>query len=179
MNIKKLYNKVEYIFKNKELCTININDSESEITGYILDYNNDFLLLQAIYDFVFDGYRIVPFKQISHFVYNNTKRHLSKICKSEGIIPHNDFALSCNISNFDTIFKYLFENEKYIALTLINSIHSFVLGKIVGIYNECIEIKLIDGAGEWQDETSFINYNEITSVIFNDDYIKYMSKYAH
>ena len=80
--------KIEFHCKTKKYCRITTglkDDFATIMTGYILNYSNDFILIQETNDFDIDGFRIIPINKILDIRFNNNDKYIFRIHKHEGI----------------------------------------------------------------------------------------------
>src|SRR5690349_5856063 len=72
----------------KDFVKINrtFKDREENISGFILSLSKNFLLLQVGYDFLLDGYAIIPKDQFDSIRCNKFEKKAKKIYKAEGLL---------------------------------------------------------------------------------------------
>ena len=73
---------------NKDFIKIErtVTEGEANITGFLLDMNRKFLLIQKEEEFYLNGYAIIRKEQFDHVRCNKMDKTFKKILKSEGII---------------------------------------------------------------------------------------------
>ena len=177
---------VDKIIKIKEgikLChqlqIVRENIDENPIDCIPLICMNELLLIQYLYDFSFDGYKIIRMDDITSVRYSDIEEFGEFILKEEGLMKKVKKPDIKNISNWEAFLKEYKELNKTIiieceALTEQN----FCIGKIVDVNNDSIELLCFDSVGEWEQYTRKIIFEDITSVSFNDRYSLTISKYV-
>ena len=180
MNISE---KIETHCKTKTYCRITTgleDDFETIMTGYILDFNNNFILIQETDDFIKHGYRIIPINMILDIRFNNNDKYIFKIHKKEGI--YDEIKLpnyKINISNWVEIFKSLKSNVKCIISECEAFEHEyFCIGSIKRVNKKSVSIQYFNSQGFLDKENTKHNFEEITRVTFEDKYSQVFSRYT-
>ena len=73
--------------------------------GYIVDYSENFILLQETDDFEIEGYVIFPVSTISKNLFSNNDKYFHKIMHSEGIVDRIENKYKIDLTNWATILK--------------------------------------------------------------------------
>ena len=170
-------NILNFIISNNDICEI-IRDDLDTIEGTPIKYNKEFILIAYNYDFEFDGYKIVMFKDINNIKYDEVDIFISAILKKENIAPKIKKVLSLKIDNFEIIFKYFYNKKENIIIECERN-SEFNIGRILKIYDDHIMFLNFNGEGTWDKDPLDIYYEDITLISFRNRYVKYMSKYVH
>lgn len=152
--------------------------TEKRSNGIVVNYSDDFVLIQEIYDFKIDGFSIFPIKTISKIVYGNNEKYYNKILHFENIPSKVNYNLKVNLKNWETIFKSLkklnfnvtIENENYLDET-------FDIGPIIKITKNAVFIRYFNAKGILNDENTKINWTQVTITKFDTRYVNIFSKY--
>lgn len=180
MNIEKLYELLEKFITNENIISIKRERIDPDnILATPLVFSQRFLLIVYWYDFFFGGYKIIRINDITDVVQGASELFLEKIYKEEKIIEnHKNFPMP-NMLSWQQIFKWLF------SLNLITIIENegldnsdFHIGKILNTKSDTVEISEFDGAGRWIEDTSVVDYENISCVTVQDRYSELMGKYA-
>ncbi len=83
-----------------------ILDDESSISGFIVKFSDDFIMIEETYDFSMSGIKILPFerlKSIRHNKFNKVSKH---IYSEENLIKFNYKIIdNTSLKNFESPFK--------------------------------------------------------------------------
>ena len=168
-NIKKLK---EYII-SKSLIDIHRNIGFSPITCVPLAIGKEILLIQCLKDFHLEGYQVIRIKDISKFDRRDTTKFVENILKKEGIYEHIKMP---NIKMQDTIINMLREIQKKGVNFILDCDEIddgiMYMGKIMKISDRLL-FKTIDTLGRWDEDLLEVNYDDITSMRYEEYNIIY------
>jgi hypothetical protein len=128
-------------------------------------------------DFIFDGYSIYRFKDVTKIKIK--KDMCDEILKKEGLTS-NIIVPNVDISNWKTVFESLKSINKNIIVekqSIEEENAEFVIGRIEKTYNNFAYVWNFDADGIWDDSPTKIPYSEITNITFGSRYIDIFSKY--
>jgi hypothetical protein len=146
--------------------------------GFIVDYSNDFIVLQEIDDFVIRGFLIIPIKTIIEIRRNNKDKYFENIYKKEGITEEIKKKHNIDLTNWETIFKSIKKLDFNVIIKNENpEDDTFDIGPIVKITKKSVFIRYFDAMGVLDDDLTNISWDVITLVNFDDIYINILSKY--
>lgn len=153
---------LEEFKKNKKIMSLysDYNDREAFNVGILVDYDNDFLLLNSIskygnYDGILMIYVDDIFRIDSDSKYNN--RILDLLSNKQSKKYNFDKYDNC----MEKFFNYAIDNEIIVSISLFNSDNkNEIVGKIKSYNDEQIEVYCYDEDGK-KDGISFIKTDEI------------------
>ena len=128
-------------------------------------------------DFIFDGYSVFRFKDVTKVTTKNDK--CDEIIKSEGLTA-NITVPNIDITNWKSVFGSLKAMNQNIIIqkqTIHEEDNEFVIGNIERIYKNFAYVRHFDANGIWQDDPYQIPYSEITSITFASRYVTVFSKH--
>lgn len=128
-------------------------------------------------DFIFDGFRISRFRDVSALQIKNDK--CDEIIQCEGLFDSLQIP-KINLENWETVFDSLTAMEQNIIVeceTAEGNNDTFTIGKIARVYKRCLYMYHFDADGIWAGEPCRIPYSEVTSVTFGSRYIDIFTKY--
>jgi len=177
----KTLKKIKYHLDNKKYCKIKrlIDQTSIEFAkGYIVDYSDNFLLLQETIDFEIDGYSIIPMNTITEIIFSNKDKYFHKIMELEGLVNKIQNQYKIDLTNWNSIlksirklgFKVIIENENPDDL-------SFDIGPITKITDSAVYIRYFDPQGFLDAKSTKITWDLITKVQFDTRYINIFGKY--
>lgn len=141
-----------------------------------LKVGQDLVLVQYLYDFLIDGYKILRIKDITAIRSGDQERFSEKILCDEGILNQIQTPL-VNVDNWGTVLRDVFALEKNIVVECEN-LGEFYIGRIVEVSKSTLSLLHFDPLGEWDDEPTQIIFKDISLVSFDDRYSSIMSKYT-
>ena len=179
--METIKDRLTYNFDNKRCCCFERKVDNYKIEnkrGYILDFNDDYVLLQDMDDFEVNGYLIIPTNTISKVRFNNNDRYYEKILHWEKLTDKIEKKHDINLSNWKSIFNsiknlnlnVIIENENPDDCT-------FDIGPIIEVSKEAVYIRYFNAKGLLDTEITKIIWSKITLVRFDDRYINTFSKY--
>jgi uncharacterized ubiquitin-like protein YukD len=142
--------------------------SEVIYSGYLIDYNDDWMLLKYNpVDYVRDGYIILRNKYIKSYRRDNIEKFHQKVLDLKGeevtskdIIP---------IDNLQVILYYLTDNFGAFQFDLRSSDYCY-LGRVKSIVKNTLTIDYLDTKGKWSKTREF-KLGNIRTIQFDTDYI--------
>ena len=174
--------RIKDFFENKKFARITrqVSVGSNEISrGYIVDFSNDFIVIQLTDDFKMLGYSILPIKDIREIRYNNHDKYYDKIMKWENEKEQIKLKTKILLKNWKSIFETFQANNSNIIIYCENpKIDSFTIGTIKKVTTKSVYILYFDANGFWDEEPTQINFANITNIVFDDRYIDVFSKYT-
>ncbi len=166
--------------RNKSFVKISqtIGETENDVSGFLIDISDDFLLIQNTLDFSLDGYVIIrqdDFDSIRHSDYERTQ---GKIYRAEGIIK-KQYGLDVPISllSWPEIFKSLKAADIHVIVENDNKDElEFWIGPVIKVNKNSVCIYNYDPNGKF-DLKKTIKYDTIRIVRFGDRYSTTFRKY--
>jgi len=176
-----IHDKIKFHHDNKRFARVTrqVADDCMEVSrGYIVDYSENFIILQETDDFKVFSYLALPIAQISTIRFNSHDRFYDKIMVLEKEIENISLPHKIDLSSWQTIFKSI----KTIGLNVIvecenPNIDTFTIGPITKTTKNLVYILYFDPTGFIDEKPTSIDYESITKVMFDDRYINVFSKY--
>lgn len=179
MDIKK---KIKDHYKNQKFARITrrISKFDKEISrGYIVGKSDDFIILQAVEDFLLSGFSILPIRQIKKIRYNNFDEYYDKIVGWEKFKKKLKFKKNINLESWATILEFFKKEQKNIIIECEHYKHNlFLIGSIKKVTKKSVYIHYFNAEGVFDKKLTKVNFKDITSVTFDDRYIDVFSKYT-
>lgn len=138
----------------------------------------DMILVQYLYDYMIDGYRIIRMSDITSIHHNDVDRFSKEILMKEKILDKIKSSPINNIDNFNNIFQQLRKIGKNIVIEIetMDSTDLYI-GQIKEVYDDSVLFWNFDGLGKWDEAPARIYFHDITVIIFDDRYSTIISKY--
>ena len=80
-------------------------NSRGETSGFIVDYSENFIIIQESNEFDILGYFVFPISTIEEIRYNNSDKYYEKILKGEKLIEKVGLKHKIELKNWQTIFE--------------------------------------------------------------------------
>jgi hypothetical protein len=161
------------ILKNKWIVEFNRKPfDKSKTSGFILDFNDDFTLIQ-LFDrdwFTIDGYCIFQNASVKTFrVYDKEEYFLNEVVKIKQIEPKPVPEIS--IESWSTILKTVDDNFNLIVVEseLIYK-NQCNIGKLEKLDKKGFRLKEINTDASWDDSPEKYKFKDLTKVCFSREY---------
>ncbi|MBX3044408.1 MAG: hypothetical protein KIT33_13135 [Candidatus Kapabacteria bacterium] len=166
---------------NKDCVKIyrTFQDTEKNISGFILSMTKDYLLVQLDYDFTLNGYSIIRKDQFESLRCNKDDKIKKRIFQAEGIIDRlYGLDKSIPLTNWQDIFTGLKKLDYHIIVECENKRKpKFLIGPIQQVTKSKISIWNYDPSGKLDLKYTTIKFDDITIVTFGDNYSTTFRKY--
>lgn len=177
LEIKRMIN--EAIDQRHQIHITRINIDENPIDCIPIAAGKKLLLVEYLYDFLFDGYLVIRINDITSIRSGEIERYSEHIFNSEGIVNHNKLSTIEFDDNWDNIFRWLQSLNEFciIECESLSSSSNFYIGKIENIRKDSVDLLNFNAIGKWDKHHTNILYEHITLVSFKTRYIDIMRKY--
>ena len=153
-------------------------NSVEKSNGFIVDYSENYVLLQQMNDFEVDGFEIFPIKSISKILYNDNDKYFEKILHLEGIINEIENKHKIDLLSWKTILASIKKIGHNVIIENENpEDESFDIGPIIKLTKSSVYIRYFNAKGILDKELTKIDWNLITIVKFDTKYLKIFSRY--
>ncbi|MGH1386216.1 hypothetical protein [Kordia sp.] len=183
MSNKKLKKRIATHIKNKEYVQISRgfkNESFHNITGYILAYSDDFIMIANIAEFTFSGFNCIPVQTITEIRRNKTDEYFEMILKKESPKGFKKIIKRYNaidITSFQTIFENLKKQKECVIVECEREKHGyFSIGHIQKISNKNATINRFNAQGILLEPIKE-KLKQITKITYQDNYSNTFKKY--
>jgi len=177
MIVEKIRNHCE----NKNLIRITRTVGKEALkisNGYIIDYSDDFVLLQETGDFLVLCYNILPINQITKIRFNKWDKYYTKIMMLEGEAEKVGIKYKIDLNNWQSIFKSIKNHLLNVIVECENpDINGFTIGPVIKTTKKLVYMQDFDPCGFLDEKPTSIDFESITRVKFDDRYINVFSKY--
>ncbi|MBK1791703.1 hypothetical protein [Persicirhabdus sediminis] len=168
---------VKHFSQSRSLVTITRERIDSnDIHGFIVDYDDQWILLKREYDFHIDGWLLLRIADISALKSTPTNEFQKALLEEEGLLDRVDFAAKIPeggvrhlLDNFDRRAVIILEDEIQNDL--------FVIGFIDEVTQHNVSVDFITGIGQIDDEKSVLDIESITSITYDSNYSLFYQRY--
>jgi hypothetical protein len=173
--------KIKHHFENKKYAKItrSVGKGVKEInSGYIVDYSDDFILLQEAGDFIIEGYVVFPVSQIKKIRFIKWDKYFHKIIIAEKEIEKVGVKYKIDLCDWPSIFKSIQNHQLNVIIKCEEpGNESFDIGPITNVTDKLVNIHNFDPSGLLDEEPTPITFENVSVVEFDDRYINIFSKY--
>jgi len=150
---------------------------EREILNCIpIIINNDMAMILRFFDFMPDGYTIIPMSQVLEIKYSESCKFFENIVKNEGITSFLSGAPEIEIISWEKVFSF-FKKTKEIVIAEIGKEDSINIGRVVKVTKENLFMQCFSPVGIWDEMEWAEPFINITSITFRNHYTNIFSKY--
>ena len=151
-----------------QIVSFKLKDRKELISGYIIDYNDDWTLLKFNpVDYIIDGYVILRNNNIKAFCREEDEKWREKVINLKGLKPNNNDLIP--LTNLENILTYL--TDKFgIFQVYKKSGNACYLGRLKSIESEKLVMDDIDTKGKWTGKLK-LKTIDISVIEFDTDYI--------
>ncbi|MDG9666927.1 hypothetical protein [Hahella sp. CR1] len=151
---------------------------ENCLQAFVLDYSDELVLLQYVYDFNLDGLMVIRMGDITDVYMGAINILQTQMLKEEGLYEKVEFDIQCDLSNWRTTLSTLGQRYDYLILEDENPQDPmFLMGKLAEVSDDYVLANGFDGEGLWDDEATELGYDEITAMKVNNNYINFYKRY--
>ncbi len=172
---------IKYHCDNKYYCKVKRQVSEDSFeysNGYIVDYSDDFVLMQESDDFRVLGFLLFPISTIDQIRFNYNDKYYDKIMRWEKLIDTVSKRHKIDMKSWTTIFRTIKKAGFNVIIENENpNDEIFNIGPIIKITRTAVYIQYFSAKGFLESETTKITFDKITIAKFDDNYINVFSKY--
>ncbi|HEY5747629.1 MAG TPA: hypothetical protein VIU12_16255 [Chryseolinea sp.] len=144
-------------------------DEIVEYSGYLLDFNDDWVLLKYNkVDYVVDGYVVLRNKYVSHFKRDSREKFTQKILDLKGQKPKDNEKIP--ITDLETILTHLSKKFGLFQFSMRVDNTTFV-GKVKKITGADLKIDYLTPRATWTNDMPPFKLGNIRSIQFDNDYV--------
>lgn len=171
---------IQRCIKNKQQIAILRESMDADNLILIpLKMSDHIIAGHYVRDFVLDGYKIISLAEITSIKRGALEEYHDEILRGEYSFGKNNYIEKVNIETWQGFFEDISKFGKMINITQEHLGETFFyVGRVIAVKQEQLEFLEINPEGEWDDETTMIEYEEITMVDFGDRYSSMLHKYS-
>lgn len=158
---------------------LKIGDEELSITGFILAKSDEFLFIQDVNDFRYDGYVLIRRPDFDTIKHGRNEQMIKKILKGEGMLGEAyGYKGRMPLSNWKAIFDTLKKEDTHAVIRSVYKDEAeFWIGPIKRATEKRVVIHHYDATGTFNTKATTLGYEEIRMVYFGDRYSTTFRKY--
>lgn len=158
-----------------QLVTLEFSDIKDSFSGFLLDFNKDWILLRSNpVDYVIDGFIILRNKNLEAVISDDDTQFKEKVIRLKELKLTSDTIIP--LTSLEIILSFL--TKKFGIFQLATKKSSAVyLGKLSEFNQDEFFIEFLNTKGVFDGEISFKS-KKIRSIEFDTDYINSLKKYS-
>lgn len=154
---------------------------DNDLHGFIIDFNQKWVLIQKEYDFIFDGFLLVKREFITAIRHGSTQKFHKRLFQIEGKMSEVGFeqgSLLCAGAELEMKPFLLSLGREKVMILEDERDDLFLIGFIEGMSDaRDVEVRFFDGVGKLDDELSVVSEDELTVVAFDSSYCLHYERY--
>jgi hypothetical protein len=171
---------IDRYIKNKSLVKLYYFGQEHR--GQILYSNENFIFFNQVNGWHFDGFCIYPMSAINKVQYGRLEKFQEKLIQNnnQNMLLQEQVLSWLELSSWNTIFKSIEKNYDGVVCFENASMEDakFEIGKIEKFNSKYIAIQHLNIYGKFKIKIKKIPVNEITCILFNDEYSSTLFNYC-
>lgn len=151
-----------------------------DVAGIPLSRSNNWVLMYALNDFQFDGYRMVPVCQCRRVRAKGALRSIQYILGKEGKLQDVGVPFKIDLRSARTILAGLRKQDRLVTIEceVEDGDHCVYLGKIAALDDRSLVLAGIDPDRYWYEKPYRIPFERITQIVVDLEYATLFEKYA-
>jgi len=147
------------------------------IQGFVLQFSDELLLLQYVYDFHLDGRLIVRRRDITAIFCRSTDIFQRQLLIDNGLFSKIDFPVSLDLTSFSRFLNHQAGTPIVIIEREQHDDASFWIGRHLGSTSQNIRLRELTGSGRWLGVPTDIPADEVTCCQLSTNYIRFYADY--
>lgn len=148
------------------------------IEGYVLAVSDPLLVLQYVNDFRLDGIKVLRVADISDAESSDTTAFQQTLLIGEGLEREVPFDATFDARNWASILtQFSATYPIMIAECEDSDENSFVIGRVVAVHDDRVEMLGFAGNGSWDEAVVVLNYADLTACQVGSNYLNVYQRY--
>lgn len=152
---------------------------DSAISGFIVKFSDEFLMIEETYDFSLAGIKIIPYDRVKSIRHNKFDEISKKIYLEENLIKLNHKIIDkTSLKDFELLFKSIKKQDFHcIVESKKKKKDIFSIGEILEVNEKSVTIQNYSATGKIYKTPDVVSFKNIELINFNDNYSKTFRKY--
>lgn len=169
---------LDAFIQNQALVAIRRDEIDTRcIQGVPLQFSDQLIRLQYVYDFHIDGQLIVRREDITDMLCRSTDRFQRRLLMDNGLFRQIDFNAPIELTSWSTMLSQLHGTPIVILEQECLSDSQFWMGRLLDVTSRTIRLHEFTGAGRWLDHPTDIPIEAVTCCQRHTNYIKFYADY--
>lgn len=148
------------------------------IEGYVLAVSDELMVLQYVNDFRLDGIKVLRVADISDAESSETTEFQQELLIGEGLEQQVQFDAKFNAASWASILAQFASTYPIMIIECENSDeNSFVIGRVVAVHEDRVEMLGFAGNGSWDEEAVVLSFEDLTSCQVGSNYLNVYQRY--
>ena len=167
--------------EKKEFLTVyrRFDEPDLSVSGYLLGFSADLLLLQREDEFLLNGYCILRRRDVEELRSGPYEKTIRRILEAEGV-QERYYGLEppLPLESWSDLFRELKRRDLHVIIECEEEEDpDFFIGPVERVSLHSVGIQYYDPAGRLLEQLSIIAFEDITKVTFGDRYTTVFRKY--
>ncbi len=165
--------------KQRNLVSIRRNGLDANsIQAFILDFSEELVALQYVYDFNLDGLMFVRVEDITEVKCSATDKFQKGLMKKEGLLKLVQFGKRFELANWNSLISQLSKEYKFIILEReLAADNNFFIGTILKVSKTEAQGRYFSGAAKWAKSPEKLKFKEITCCQVDTNYVNFYQRH--
>ena len=142
--------------------------------GFIVGMSDTLVLLQVVYEYSDYGALVLPVDSVQSCEMSEYHDDQLKIIAFNSVKRTQRYKW-VRLDNFVELFRSLMPKKRFVVLSFGDSAD---VGLIEDVGADSVDLKAVDPGGNWSDDTLECDFEELTSVQFDDNYSRVLQRYV-
>ncbi|MDQ8192713.1 hypothetical protein [Roseibacillus persicicus] len=162
---------IEHYKESKSLVSVTRDEIDDQtLQGFVLDYDDQWILLGYIYDFTPDGVVAIRLSDLTSMTCRATDAFQRHLLEVDGVLDKVDFALTLPEGGFLDFLRRI-PNEKVVILEdEAEGNDIFIIGQNLQVLEDKFTLRTFSGAARVEDDLGEIDLDDVTSISLNTNY---------
>lgn len=165
-------NDLRQAFESGDYVAVSLDDGAHE--GFIVGLSETFVLLQAIYEWQDVGALIIPVSGVEGCDRSDHHDGQVNILTFNSVKRTKRYAW-VNLSSMAALFQSLKPKGKFVVISTGDEAD---IGLLQDIGRDSVDLKAVDPGGAWIDDPITCEFEDITSIQFDDSYSRVLQRYV-
>lgn len=178
MDNKKEIEKIIKAAEEKKLCAVwrEYIDTYS-LYGFPTKVGDELIAIDFIYDFRWDGYKIIRKADVTEVICGEDEAFLQKITQNE-YKEYEPKEPALDISSMKSALESLYKSKKTVTIECEDFEGSeLYMGQIAGFEKGAVLLRTFSGVGIWDKKYTKIDINDVTCVSVDNSYARIITGY--
>ncbi|MFC0018326.1 hypothetical protein [Roseibacillus persicicus] len=148
------------------------------VHGFIIDFDEDWILLQHVYDFFIDGWVLLRRSPITKISSKATDSFHKRLLEEEGKLSKVNFTERIPSGGVPELLKDFDASRVVILEEETEEEDMFYLGLVRGLdEDDFIRVLSVSGVGEFDDEETLVALEDLTSISYDKNYTLHYQRF--
>ena len=176
---KKIYNWEKAIVQGNFFTIERSRIDGSSLYGIPVKAGNTLLMVESLYDYIADGYRVIRKKDITKVKHGKSEKLAEKIIALDEIEHGVNLPPMEGLEGMrEILMHYAASRENIIVECESADKNRFLIGKVAGCKKNTFLFWHFNGAGVWEKKPIKVSYADVSCITIGSRYLEVISKHV-